>query len=308
MTTIEKCGENMEISEQAPAKINLGLDLLYRHHNGAEEWRMVLLAVGLVDTVRIQPDPTGRIQVTTNRDFLPVDQRNLAYRAAQLLQRRFDCRQGAKIEIIKRIPVSAGLGGGSADAAAVLRGLNRLWHLQLSLAELAQLGVELDADVPFCVYATPAVVSGQGERVEPLGLVPNFWLVLVKPQVSVSTTKLLAQVSLTQLTHHPDIAGICAGLRQGDWPMVARGMANSLEEVTSTQHPQLLVIKERMLRAGALAAQMSGTGPTMFALTAKQSQARRIYNAMRGFCEEVYLVQPLSLLPFPIKSERFSKK
>lgn len=308
MTTIEKCGEDMEISEQAPAKINLGLDLLYRHHNGAEEWRMVLLAVGLADTVRIQPDPTGRIQVTTNRDFLPVDQRNLAYRAAQLLQRRFNCQQGAKIEIIKRIPVSAGLGGGSADAAAVLRGLNRLWHLQLSLAELAQLGVALDADVPFCVYATTAVVSGQGERVEPLGLVPNFWLVLVKPQVSVSTTQLLARTSLSQLTQHPDIEMISAGLRQGDWHLLSRGMANSLEDVTSRQYPQLLVIKERMLRAGALAAQMSGTGPTMFALTARQSQAKRIYNAMRGFCEEVYLVQPMSLLPFPIKSERFSKK
>ncbi|WP_261806560.1 4-(cytidine 5'-diphospho)-2-C-methyl-D-erythritol kinase [Lapidilactobacillus luobeiensis] len=285
----------MEISERAPAKVNLALDALYRHNNGAEEWRMILISVDLADTVRIKTTSTGRISVRTDNGFLPVDQRNLAYQAAALLKRTFKIKQGAQIEITKKIPVSAGLGGGSADAAAVLRGLDRLWALNQTKAELATLALKLDSDVPYCLYSTPAVVLGQGDSVKPLALLPDFWVIIVKPQVSVSTTKLLARAQFDQLTTHPDLTQVIAGLQNKDWHTMAQGMANSLEEVTFRQYPQLAVIKQRMLRSGALVAQMSGTGPTMFALAARESQAKRIYNAMRGFCDEVYLTRPVSL-------------
>ncbi len=162
----------MELIEKAPAKINLSLDALYRHHDGEHEWRMVMTSVDLADYVHIQPSEA--IRVTTDSGFLPEDPRNLAYKAATLLQQVSGVKNGASIHIEKHIPVSAGLGGGSSDAAAVLRGLNKLWQLGYSRAQLAQLGLKVDSDVPYCVYSQTAKVTGRGEIVEPLGALPNF--------------------------------------------------------------------------------------------------------------------------------------
>lgn len=283
----------MEIVQKAPAKINLSLDALYRHQNGDHEWEMVMTSVDLADYVHIRPAKT--IQVTTDSGFLPEDPRNLAFQAAQALRQAAGVKAGAKIYIEKHIPVAAGLGGGSSDAAAVLRGLNEIWHLGYSLAQLAQIGLAIDSDVPYCVYSQTALVTQRGDRVEPLGQLPSFWVVLAKPGVSVSTPSILRTVDGTEesLTR-PDTQKVLAGIQQRDFSLMAAGMANSLEDVSASRHPEISALRARLLKYGAQVAQMSGTGPTVFGLCEKQSRATRVFNSMKGFCHEVYLVRPLT--------------
>ncbi|WP_407894813.1 4-(cytidine 5'-diphospho)-2-C-methyl-D-erythritol kinase [Lacticaseibacillus sp. N501-2] len=282
----------MELIEKAPAKINLSLDALYRHHDGEHEWRMVMTSVDLADYVHIQP--AKAIRVTTDSGFLPEDPRNLAYKAAMLLQQVAGVNAGARIHIEKHIPVSAGLGGGSSDAAAVLRGLNQLWQLGYSRTQLAQLGLQVDSDVPYCVYSHTAKVTGRGEIVEPLGSLPNFWVVLAKPRASVSTPSILNAVDYSKPLPRPDTDQVLAGIQAHDFAQMTKGMANSLEQLTASRYPEITDLRERFVRYGAQIAQMSGSGPTVFALCEKHSRAMRVYNSMKGFCPEVYLVRPLS--------------
>ncbi|WP_461225335.1 4-(cytidine 5'-diphospho)-2-C-methyl-D-erythritol kinase [Lacticaseibacillus suihuaensis] len=281
----------MEIVQKAPAKINLSLDALYRHQDGEHEWRMVMTAVDLADYVHIQP--ATALQVTTDSGFLPEDPRNLAYQAAKALAKAAGVTAGAKIHIEKHIPVAAGLGGGSSDAAAVLRGLNDLWHLGYSKAKLAAIGLTVDSDVPFCVYSQTALVRGRGEVVQPLGPLPNCWVVLAKPKVSVSTPSILNAIDYSQPLPRPDTGMVLEGIARRDFAQMASGMCNSLEQLTASRHPEITELKHRFLKYGATVAQMSGSGPTVFALCEQQSRAARVYNSMKGFCHEVYLVRPL---------------
>lgn len=288
----EILGEIMEIFEKAPAKINLGLDILYKREDGYHELEMVMASVDLSDRLTFERLPEDQILLETNKAFLPLDKRNNVYQAAEKLKKLYGIKEGVKITIDKSIPVSAGLGGGSSDCAATLRGLNRLWNLQLSMAELIQIGVEIGTDVPFCVYGSTAHVLGKGEIVHELAAMPPCWVVLVKPKISVSTRKIFQQVSLTEL-HHPDIAELKAAIQSQDYQRMIQAMGNSLESTTIPRYPVVQQIKDRMLKYGADIALMSGSGPTVFALCQKYSRAQRIVNGLKGFCDEVYLVRTL---------------
>ena len=285
----------METLEKAPAKLNLSLDALFRHLDGDPEWRMVMTAIDLADYVHIETrDDSNAIQVQTNTGFLPQDQRNLAFQAAKKLQELFQIDQGVMITIDKHIPVSAGMGGGSADAAAVLRGLNKLWKLNQSLTDLARIGLEIDSDVPFCVYSCPALVEGKGEKITPLNDLTSLWFVVAKPKASVSTPTILKQIDFSEI-QHLNVESVVEAIQQQDWEQLTSSMGNSLEPITIQKYPEIIRIKERMIKFGAEAAQMSGTGPTVFGISTKQSRAQHIYNSLRGFCKEVYLVRPFNL-------------
>ena len=285
----------METLEKAPAKLNLSLDALFRHLDGDPEWRMVMTAIDLADYVHIETrDDSNAIQVQTNTGFLPQDQRNLAFQAAKKLQELFQIDQGVMITIDKHIPVSAGMGGGSADAAAVLRGLNKLWSLNQSLTDLARIGLEIDSDVPFCVYSCPALVEGKGEKITPLNDLTSLWFVVAKPKASVSTPTILKQIDFSEI-QHLNVESVVEAIQQQDWKQLTASMGNSLEPITIQQYPEIIRIKEKMVKFGAEAAQMSGTGPTVFGISTKQSRAQHIYNSLRGFCKEVYLVRPFNL-------------
>jgi len=285
----------VQIVEKAPAKINLGLDTLFEHHDGDKEWNMVMTSVDLADYVQIETMAANRIEVATDSGFLPNDRRNLAFQAVSLLKRRYQINSGVRIKIKKTIPVAAGLGGGSSDAAAVLRGLNRMWELNLDLATLARLGLQIDSDVPYCVYSQTAHVTGKGEIVTPLPKLPPMWIILAKPKISVSTPNILRQVDYDQLTTHPQITDLLAGIQTGDLTQVFQNMGNVLEPITAKRYPEIMQIKQQLLTFGADAAQMSGTGPTVFGVCRKQSRAQRVYNSLKGFCKEVYLVRPVNL-------------
>lgn len=286
----------MQLVEKAPAKINLGLDTLFEHQSGEKEWDMVMASVDLADYVQLETLPTNRIEVVTDSGFLPNDRRNLAFQAVSVLKRHCHVRAGVRITIKKVIPVAAGLGGGSSDAAAVLRGLNRMWNLGLDLPTLAQLGLKIDSDVPYCVYSQTAHVTGKGEVVRPLPKLPPMWIVVAKPKMSVSTPNILRQIDYDQLTTHPDIQALLAGIEAGDAHQIFANMGNVLEPITAKRYPEIMAIKQQLLTFGADAAQMSGTGPTVFGICRKQSRAQRVYNSLKGFCREAYLVRPINLI------------
>lgn len=285
----------MEISEKAPAKLNFSLDTPFRHQNGEQEWKMVMIAVDLADYVHIKTSKKLKeITVKTDSGFLPIDQRNLAYQAAKKLKERYQIDSGVEIVIDKKIPVAAGMGGGSSDAAAVLRGLNTLWNLGLSKAQLAKIGLEIDSDVPFCVYSEPALVTGKGEVVTPIGDLPPLKLIIAKPRDSVSTPSILRRIDYNAIEHQ-DVEGVVEAIKQKNYSQMIEKMGNALEPITADRHPEILKIKQKMLTFGCDVAQMSGSGPTVFGICQKASRAQHVYNSLRGFCKEVYIVSPYSM-------------
>ena len=282
----------MEIIEKAPAKINLGLDVLGKRADGYHELEMVMSSVDLADRLIMEEIAEDKIIIETNKAFLPIDKRNNVYQAASIVKKRYGINKGILIRITKNIPVAAGLGGGSTDCAAALRGMDRLWQLGLTMPELIDIGMEVGTDVPYCIYGTTAFISGKGEKVTPLRPMPQCWVVLVKPRLSVSTGKIFQEVDLDQL-HHPDIQELSDAILAEDYQRMIAAMGNSLESITIPKHPVVQQIKERMMKYGADVALMTGSGPTVFALCQKYSRAQRVYNALKGFCEEVYLVRTL---------------
>lgn len=281
----------MTIIEKAPAKINLTLDALFKHDDGHHEWNMIMSSIDLADYVTLTPSKNKSIQITTDNGFLPLDRRNLAYQAARLLQTRFGIDQGANIHIEKHIPVAAGLGGGSSDAAAVLRGLNKMWHLNLSDQELSEIGLNVDSDVPYCVYSHTAYVTGKGEKIEPLPAMPPCWIILAKPKISVSTPRVLRHINYDAIKRRPDNKAVINGLFQQNFSQMISGMYNVLEDITSRRYTEIRHLEKKMRFFGASVAQMSGSGPTVFGLCQKESKAQRIFNSMQGFCPEVYMVR-----------------
>lgn len=282
----------MEITEKAPAKINLTLDALHKREDGYHELEMVMTSVDLADRVTVRSIEENKIVIRTNSGVLPLDRRNHAYQAARLMKTTFEIDTGVEIMIEKHIPIAAGLAGGSSDAAATLRGLNRLWNLGLTLDEVAELGAQVGSDVPYCVYGRTALVKGRGEQVELLGEIPQCWVVLVKPRVGVSTGTVFNVLSFDNLDH-PDTTSMVQAIKEQDYHKMTQSVGNVLEHITVERHPDIERIKEKMLKFGADAALMSGSGPTIFALCNKYSRAQRVYNGLKGFCKEVYLVRTL---------------
>ncbi|WP_042220789.1 4-(cytidine 5'-diphospho)-2-C-methyl-D-erythritol kinase [Oceanobacillus manasiensis] len=282
----------MVLYEKAPAKINLSLDVLSKRDDGYHNVEMIMTTIDLSDRIEFHEMKKDRITISLESRFVPNDERNLAYKAAALFKERYDIKAGVHIKIEKNIPVSAGLGGGSTDAAAVLRGLNRLWSMNLSLSDLANLGAELGTDVPFCVYGGTGIASGRGEIVKSLKAPPACWVVLAKPNIGVSSGMVFQQIKLDELIH-PTTKELIKTLEEGDFSRMCTNLGNSLENITMERHPEVRQIKEAMIQAGSTGTLMSGSGPTVYGLVMQENKAHRIYNSMRGFCEEVFLVRLL---------------
>lgn len=278
--------------EKAPAKINLGLDILGKRPDGLHELAMVMTSIDLADRLYLEEIPENKIIIETNKAFLPTDKKNHVYEALELVKERFEIKQGLRVKIHKEIPVAAGLGGGSTDSAAALRAVNRLWNLGLSVKELASLGAEVGSDVPYCVYGQTSLVEGFGEKVTPIAPMPQCWVVVVKPRMSVSTRTIFAKIVMEDL-YHPDIQALVSAIEENDYQKMTQNLGNSMEVVTIKKHPIIQQLKDRMLKYGADAAMMSGSGPTVYALCHKYSRAKHVFNALKGFCDEVYLVRTL---------------
>ncbi|EJS61298.1 4-(cytidine 5'-diphospho)-2-C-methyl-D-erythritol kinase [Bacillus cereus] len=282
----------LKLLVKAPAKINLSLDVLGKRQDGYHEVKMIMTTIDLADRLELTELAEDRIEILSHNRYVPDDQRNLAYQAAKLLKEKFNVKKGVSITIEKTIPVAAGLAGGSSDAAATLRGLNKLWDLGLTIDELAELGAEIGSDVSFCVYGGTAIATGRGEKIEHIKTPPSCWVILAKPHIGVSTADVYGNLKLNRVTH-PNVDQMVDVINAGDYRGICDTVGNVLEDVTFKMHPEVARIKAQMKRFGADAVLMSGSGPTVFGLVHHDSRMHRIYNGLKGFCEQVYAVRLL---------------
>jgi len=277
---------------KAPAKINLTLDVLYKRQDNYHEVEMVMTTVDLADRIGLENRVDGLIKIFSADRFVPDDERNFAYQAAKLLKDTYGIKHGVSITIEKEIPIAAGLAGGSSDAAATLRGLNELWNLNLSLDTLAELGAKIGSDVSFCVYGGTALATGRGEKIQELPAPPACWVVLAKPKIGVSTAEIYGNLKVDQIKH-PNTKEMLKAIQTNNYELMCRSLGNVLESVTFNLYPEVVTLKEQMQRFGADAVLMSGSGPTVFGLVDTEVRVNRIYNGLRGFCDEVYVVRLL---------------
>lgn len=284
-------GSNNDISLKALAKINLGLDVVRRREDGYHEVRMIMQTIQLYDRLDIKRTQEPGIQIQTNLSFLPVNENNLIYKAAKLLMDEFSITDGVSVKLDKRIPVAAGMAGGSTDAAAMLIGVNRLFSLGLTKRQLMERGVQIGADVPYCIMRGTALAEGIGEALSPLPQMVKCPVLVAKPSISVSTKFVYQNLKLDDTTIHPDIDRLIDDIKAKNLHDIAAHMGNVLETVTIPNYPVIDEIKKHMLSNGAVGAMMSGSGPTVFGLFDDEDTAKKAYKAMRSshLARQVYL-------------------
>ena len=259
---------------KAMAKVNLGLDVLRRRENGYHDVKMVMQTVNLYDTLTLSKMEEGNT-ITTNTGELPLNEDNLIYKAAKLLFEHTGKENGVSIHLDKQIPIAAGMAGGSTDAAATLLGLNSLYEFGLTKEELAEIGVKIGADVPYCIYGGTYLSEGIGEVLTRLPDAPDCYVVIAKPGIGVSTKYVYENLHIETVKKHPDIDGMLEAIKAGNLDGVAKKMENVLETVTIKRYPEIETMKKCLLENGAENALMSGSGPTVFGIFKEENIAKR---------------------------------
>ena len=280
-----------ELNLKALAKINIGLDVLRRREDGYHEVKMIMQTIHLFDRLHIQKTKEPGIAISSNLYYLPVNENNLIYKSAKLLMDEFGIQEGVKVNLEKHIPVAAGMAGGSTDAAATLYGLNKMFDLELSMEQLKERGVQIGADVPYCLMRGTALAEGIGEKLTALPPMPKCPVLVAKPGVSVSTKFVYENLRLNEDITHPDIDRLIEDIRSRNLKQTAWDMGNILEPVTVEHYPEIAKLKRIMVESGALNALMSGSGPTVFGLFEDEKTAKRAYKAVRksGLAKQLYL-------------------
>ncbi|PHV69373.1 4-(cytidine 5'-diphospho)-2-C-methyl-D-erythritol kinase [Sporanaerobium hydrogeniformans] len=273
------------------AKINLTLDVVGKRENGYHDLQMIMQSISLYDTLYIRKIKAQGVRLSSNYAWLPTNEKNIAYRAAELFFEETGIQGGVAIEITKRIPVGAGLAGGSTDAAATLIGLNKLFGTKLTKASLMEIGLKLGADVPFCILKGTALAEGIGEELTPLSPMPYVPLVIVKPPFSVSTAAVYKNLDYKSLEKHPNTPQMIKHIENGNIQAIANEMVNVLETVTIPMHPVIEEIKAKLMKEGALGAMMSGSGSAVFGIFETKEAAVRAANYFKMNCNyrEVYI-------------------
>ncbi len=290
--------EGLTLQGEAFAKLNLSLDILGRREDGYHDLCMVMHSVTLADQVTLKQTGETGVRVETNLHFLPNDEKNLAARAAAAYgEATGRGAEGLRIQIQKQIPVCAGMAGGSSDAAAVLRLLNRQNPTPLSVTELAKVGEKVGSDVPYCVLGGTALAEGRGERLTPLPPLPPCWFVLCKPPFPISTPELFGRVNCHKLRCRPDTEGLLRALEDGDLEGIARRMYNVFEDVLPPRQAAAIQrIKTSLIGSGALGAVMSGSGPTVFGLFEAEEAAQKALGNLKREYKDVFLVKSAPLV------------
>ena len=285
-----------KIELKAYGKINIGLDVIRKREDGYHDLDMIMQTVGVYDDViisRKDGTQTYEIEVSTDADVLPNDKGNLAFMAAKVLMEAYDIKSKVKIHINKRIPIAGGMAGGSADCAAVLRGVNKLFQLGLTDEQLQEYGVKLGADVPYCIVGGTKRAQGIGEILIDLPTPPKCYVIIAKPDAFVSTKFVYSHIRPVQIENHPDIDGIIESIKAGDLYGMCEKIANVMEDVTIPEYPIIQKVKDILKSNGAVNALMSGSGPTVFGIYDDEEKAKQSMDALSGkeFVSQLYLTK-----------------
>jgi len=280
-----------KIVTKAYAKINLGLDVLKRRPDGYHEVKMIMQTVDLYDVLLVSKKEEDTITISTQRDEIPVNEDNLIYKAIKLMKDIYGFEGGVHVELVKNIPIAAGMAGGSTDAAAAMRAVNTLFELNRPLEELEKYAVKIGADVPYCIQGGTVLSEGIGEVLTRLPNAPQCILLIAKPDIMVSTKYVYENLNLPELKKHPDIDAMVDAIHKGDAGKMIEPMDNVLATVTEEKYGVIKEIKQAMKRNGAIKAMMSGSGPTVFGIFDTMVQAATAFDAIKekGLAREIFI-------------------
>lgn len=282
----------MKVTYDAAAKINLMLDILARLDNGYHSLFMLMQSVDLYDTVTVETDDSGSISITSDEAGIPCDKRNIAYKAADAFFKHTEIKnKGIKIHLEKRIPFEAGMAGGSADGAAVIAALNDIYETNLSQQELCRIGLKVGADVPFCLTGGTCLAQNVGEILSPLPALDECYIVLAKPERGVSTKEAFAAFDTANNIRHLDTCGMLYAASQGDLYEICKRTKNVFEQLIEV--PERVPVKSTLNRHGALAACMSGSGPTVYGIFDDESKAQSAASALKSIVKNIYITKPV---------------
>ncbi len=276
------------ISLEAHAKINLSLDVLNKREDGYHDLRMIMQTIQLYDNISIQEIRSG-VEIDCVASYVPNNNTNIACKAAEAMISKYNLDAGVKIKIDKRIPVAAGLAGGSSDAAAVIKGINSLFNLGIGQGELMEIGRTIGADVPYCILGGTALAEGIGEKLTQLPVLSGIQILIIKPRVGVSTAWVYKNLDLNKINERPDTEALISAIKSKDIKFIASNMKNVLESVTVVKQPIIEKIKETLLEKGAIGSMMSGSGPSVFGIFDDKEKAKNAYNEMNKSMNECIL-------------------
>lgn len=276
---------------KAPAKINLAIDVLTKRPDGYHDVSMIMQSISLYDIITLKPIKGGKIIVTTNSELVPDGSTNIVYKTAEFIKNKYNVKDGVEILIEKNIPVAAGLAGGSTDAAAAIKLLDKAWRLRMSKIEILEIAKKIGSDVPFCIEGGTALAEGLGEKLTSLKPIPECFILLAKPGINISTKEVYEGLNLEEIKKRPDIKGMIERINKGDLVGLSSKLCNVLENVTIKICPLISVVKQKLIEYGALGSVMSGSGPTVFGIFSDQNKAYYAYDSVKNIVDETFLVK-----------------
>ena len=278
------------ITCNCPAKLNLSLDVIEKRSDGYHNLRMIMQTIDLFDKITVDVSEGDKIEICSDNEMVPCDKTNTCYKAAKIFYDELGIKKNVRIKIEKNIPSGAGMGGGSSDAAGILRALNTLENNPFLNEKLKELGKSVGADVPFCIEGGCCLCEGIGEiltRIEPM---KDVFAVIAKPKFSVSTVWAYKNLKLDEITHHPNIDKLVDGLKEGDYKSFEKNSGNVFEEVISREHPEIEDMKNKLKEFGAVYSLMTGSGPTVFGIFDDKKSAEKAEKYFKELTDETYLV------------------
>ena len=286
----------MRIERKAYAKINLGLDVTGKREDGYHIVSMIMQNVDLYDTLTFEKNDTGEIILNASSPKIPTDDSNLICKVAKQLREKYGVKDGVSVYLEKRIPVAAGMAGGSTDGAATYMALNKLWKLGLDTKTMCELAVKLGADIPYCIIGGTALAEGIGEELTTISDMPKCHLVIAKPDIDVSTGWVYKTLDSKEIENHPDIAGVRTAIENDDLKGMCEKIGNVLEYVTSSKYSVINDIEKIMEDNGAVKAFMTGSGPTVFGVFDSEQKAKEAVEAVKtsGLAPELFLTKPIN--------------
>ncbi len=281
----------MKYTCKAPAKINLAIDVIAKRPDGYHEISTIMQSISLYDIITLEANGSGEVSVNTDSQFVPSGSTNIVYKTVELIRSKYNIEDGIEVHIEKNIPVAAGLAGGSTDAAAAIKLLNKALNLRMSKAEIYDFAKSIGSDVSFCIEGGTALGEGLGERLTLLPEIPDCYILLVKPDISVSTKKVYEGIELNKISERPDIKGMVKAIKNKDIIGLSKKLCNVLETVTIKQYPMVKELKHKLMEYGALGSLMSGSGPSVFGIFDDTEKVYSAYDSMKSYSHETFLVK-----------------